>query len=97
MEQKQQRKRKERKSKNQIFNSEKFDIDIINLDNLKETDLIVIRVKNPPLSKEEEVYLHDLYEKGFFGEAKVIVIKDDMIITRENINNFVYWSPNNDN
>lgn len=71
------------------YDPKKYEMKKLKLSNLKRGDLVLVTIKQPPVTDEEVKWFNGLRKKGYFGEATLLVIPEGVKITKDNIKNII--------
>lgn len=78
------------------YDPKKYEMKKLKLSNLKRGDLVLVTIKQPPVTDEEVKWFNGLRKKGYFGEANVLIIPEGIKIAKENINKLIPLEEDND-
>lgn len=76
----------EKKFKN---NKKEIEFEVLDFSSLKKGEIVLVTIKEPPLTIEQQEWIQSLYKKKFFGEASILILPEGIKITKENIKNII--------
>ena len=84
----------EKKFKN---SKEEIEFEVLDFSSLKKGEIVLVTIKKPPLTMQQQQWIQDLYKREFFGKANLLVVPEGIEITRENVKNIIQLEDNNGN
>ena len=84
----------EKKFKN---NKEEVGFEVLDFSSLKKGEIVLITIKKPPLTMQQQQWIQDLYKRKFFGEGSLLIVPEGFKITKENVKNIIQLEDNDDN